>query len=142
VKWKLVKYEPQQTIIREGENDQNVYIVIDGTVIVTTNIVLDEDERREMGIAKLSRDDIFGEISMFDKQPRSANVIAESACDVAVMDCESFNDFLQEHTDIGYWVMRCIVEQLVNRMRHNNIRSNSILAWYLLETGEPLRQVQ
>lgn len=142
VKWKVEEFEPRKKIICEGENDQNVYIVIDGVVHVTTFLVLNENERREMGIAKLYENEIFGEIAMFDNQPRSANVVADTACKIAVIDCLSFNEYLERHPERGYQVMRYIVDLLVKRMRHNNIRSNSILAWYMLENTEPLASVE
>ena len=142
VNWKPYSYGSEQKIINEGENDRNIYLVLKGVVHVSTYIILNENERRGMGIAKLSENDVFGEVSMFDDMPRSANVIAAGDCEIAAIDCASFNEYLRKHPEKGYYVMRNIVEQLVKRMRHNNIRSNSILAWYLLENDEPLTNCQ
>jgi CRP-like cAMP-binding protein len=136
VSCKVERFEPQDIIIKEGEKSRNVYMVVDGAVHVSTDIILDKDNRRNVGIAKLSKNEIFGELSMFDDMPHNASVVAASRCEIAVIDSQELNRFLNEHPKYGYHVMRDIVNLLVKRMRQNNIRSSSILGWYLRESDE------
>lgn len=138
VSWKLELFNPKEVIIQEGGKSRNVYMVISGAVHVSSDIALDKENKRNVGIAKLAENEIFGELSMFDDMPHNASVTAESQCEIAVIESQSLRRFLDQHPDHGYHVMRDIVDLLVKRMRHNNIRSSSILGWYLRESGEVL----
>lgn len=56
-----------QTIIREGEQGQGLYVVLRGEVSV---------ERAGRGVAKLGPSEVFGEISLITRDATSASVIA------------------------------------------------------------------
>lgn len=131
VKWESRKFAAGEKIIHEGGLDKNVYIILAGTVSVRTSIPVQANLARDTGIAKLSEGEVFGELSMFDNEVNSADVVADGEVEVAVFEAATLNRFLQSHTDYGYRVLRYFVELLVKRMRQNNIRASSITAWYL-----------
>ncbi len=136
VSWKIEKFEPTDTIIQEGEKSQNVYMILSGTVNVLHNIAVSTGNGRDVGIAKLTENEVFGELSMFDDMPHNASVVATSNCEIAVINSQALNQFLNQNPEHGYRVVRAIVDMLVGRMRKNNIRTSSVLAWYLRESGE------
>ena len=61
-------------IITEGEAGDAVYFILSGRVKVT----LYGEEGREIVLAVLKEGDMFGELSIIDDKPRSANVEAIS----------------------------------------------------------------
>jgi CRP/FNR family transcriptional regulator, cyclic AMP receptor protein len=65
-------FDPKQPIITQGEEGRSLYIVAAGQVRVHI-------ARQEL--AQLSRGDFFGEMSLFDTEPRSASVTALDRCD-------------------------------------------------------------
>lgn len=136
VPWQIKHFEPEEVIIQEGEKNQYVYLVLEGVVSVKTGIQLLPDDRKNAGIAKLLKNEIFGELSMFDDQVHSATIIAASPCEIAEIDAKALNKFMDSNPDYGYRILRYLVNLLVKRMRHSNIRSNSILAWYLRECDD------
>ncbi len=131
--WKAQRFAAEEEIIKEGKQNQNVYIVMKGRVNVLTDIDVAGSGKRRTGLARLGKGEIFGELSMFDQQPPSANVIAAESCELAVIDSRKLMKFLDSDPKYGYRFLRQIVDLLIHRLRQDNVRSSSILAWYLAE---------
>lgn len=125
-------YKAGDVILNEDEESQDVYLILDGKAQVTTSIDADVGELTRP-LARLSTDDIFGELSMFDGEPRSAEVIALTDCEIAKFDGPGMIQFLDDHPETGYFVLREIFMCLVMRMRQNNIRTKTVLQLYLNE---------
>ena len=73
------RFETGETIIAEGALDQELYALTSGTVTV----------QREDGAVELSAGTVFGELAVLDPAPRSADVVAASACSVLVVRRET-----------------------------------------------------
>ncbi len=80
-------------VIVEGEAGEEVYFIISGRVKVT----LYGEEGREIVLASLKEGDVFGEMSIIDDKPRSANVEAVSALECLVINKAAFLDYLARH---------------------------------------------
>lgn len=127
-----VKYNALDIILKEKENSQDVYLILSGQVQVSTNIGT-ETKKFSPGLARLSKDDIFGELAMFDGEPRSAEVIALTDCEIIKFDGPKMISFLDSHPEKGYFILRDIFMHLVMHMRQNNIRTQTVLQLYLNE---------
>ena len=66
-------YKKDQYIFREGGNPGEVYLILEGEV----NIIKQSDGKN-VHLAKLTKNAIFGEMALIDNQPRSASAIAAS----------------------------------------------------------------
>ena len=128
----IVKYKALDVILKEKENSRDVYLILDGQVQVSTNI-FDSNSQFSPGLARLSKHDIFGELAMFDGEPRSAEVIALTDCEIAKFDGPKMISFLDKYPEKGYFVLRDIFMHLVMHMRQNNIRTQTVLQLYLNE---------
>ncbi|MFI3217900.1 MAG: cyclic nucleotide-binding domain-containing protein [Methylococcales bacterium] len=129
-----IKYKALDVILKEKENSQDVYLILEGQVQVSTNISNSSSEFSP-GLARLSKNDIFGELAMFDGEPRSAEVIALTDCEIAKFDGPKMISFLDRYPEKGYFVLRDIFMHLVAHMRQNNIRTQTVLQLYLNERG-------
>jgi CRP-like cAMP-binding protein len=127
-----VKYKALDVILQEDDEGQDVFLILDGQVQVSTHIG-EQIRKLSPGLARLGPDDIFGELSMFDGEPRSAEVIALTDCEIAKFDGPSMIRYLDLHPDKGYFVLREIFMHLVMHMRQNNIRTKTVLQLYLNE---------
>ncbi len=63
-------YDAETVIIRQGERDDTVYVVLSGRVRVSYS-----NEEAEVSIADLGPGEVFGEMAVLETQPRSANVV-------------------------------------------------------------------
>jgi hypothetical protein len=66
-------FNPSDVIVRQGEQDQSVYLVIFGRVRV---MQASAENATEQVIAELGPGEVFGELAILESQPRSATVLA------------------------------------------------------------------
>lgn len=107
---KMIKYDPDETIISEGENSSRIYFLIKGEVGIrkegeTINVL------RRCG-------DIFGEMSIIDKSPRSASIVAISSSICLAIDT-SYAEKLRgnERNAFNSTLYRIFAEILAERLR-------------------------
>lgn len=97
-------YSSQQTIVREGSAGGRFYLILEGRGNVVIN-------NRKVG--KLGPGDYFGEMSLIDKQPRSATVVAETNIRALSLASWNFLALLEEH-----WALtRKVMSGLCSRIR-------------------------
>ena len=58
-------------IFREGDRGHEMFCIVSGSVEISRNIVAD----KRKPIVTLHRGQFFGEMTLFDEEPRSANVM-------------------------------------------------------------------
>ena len=71
---------------RQGRLEPQFVLIVDGTAQV---------ERDGKVLAHLKAGDFRGEMSLINGKPRSAAVIAESPCNLLVVDARSFGELLE-----------------------------------------------
>lgn len=64
-----------QDLVRDGERDDSFYIISSGSV----DVVVRDAKGKESVLTSLPEGSVFGEISFFDGQPRSATVRAKTS---------------------------------------------------------------
>ena len=128
-------YRVSEVILKEDDDSQDVYFVLEGDVRVSTKLGEHGNnlEKLEPSLARLSAGDFFGELAMFDGEPRSAGVTAITDCTVAKVDGAAMVGFMDTYPEKGYFVMREMFMNLVQRMRQNNMRTKTVLELYLRE---------
>lgn len=88
------KLAPNQTLIKEGDRDQTVYVVLDGEMRIVKG-----SEGEEERIATLQEGSWVGEIAFTRKVPRTASVIANGPSTVMAIDKNTLSA-LEEKTQL------------------------------------------
>lgn len=100
----------KQTVLREGEPPDNLYLILEGSV----SIVLEDDEDHEMVLAYLGKGEFFGEMGLFPElAARSALVRTRQETVVSEMGYDRFRTLVKDHPDL-LWVL---AGQLAERLR-------------------------
>jgi len=86
-------YPSGTQIISEGDPGDSIFFILAGKAVVT----LYGEEGREIVVAVLKEGDIFGEMSIIDDLPRSANVESTTDLDCMVLTKTAFLDYLARH---------------------------------------------
>lgn len=119
-------YNAGDTIIREGDPSDALYIVQKGMVevIVPRGTVPDIPGPPEpQPVVRLGEGQMFGEMGLVDQGRRSATVRAlVDGTTVFVLPRDAFLDLCDSRRALGYIVMRNIARDLSFKLRHRNLR--------------------
>ena len=99
-------------IIKEGSFSEAMFLILNGNVRVEKEI-----SGRPRRIWHLSAGDCFGEMSLFDKLPRSASVFAETDVETLIMYRVEMEEMFEKHPNIAYRVMVQLFRTVSIRMR-------------------------
>ncbi|KJP88001.1 hypothetical protein AK88_02276 [Plasmodium fragile] len=90
---KTKTFSDQEDIIKEGEQGDTFYIIIEGKAVAIKNKTV---------IKTYSKGDYFGELALLKNQPRAATVKAKDTCQVVYLDRKSFKRLLGPIEEILY----------------------------------------
>ena len=99
---------PEQAIIAEGEVGQSFFVLASGRVRVTK-----ETPAGALVLATLSEGAFFGEMALLQHGPRTASVIAESACEVLELDRALLEDLTARHPTVAKVLQRFYQQRLL-----------------------------
>ncbi len=135
VLWQTRRLAANHTVFAEGEPSREVYLILAGSVRVVGNVDLDAHRQLHPGFSELAAGQLFGEMPLFDGEPRSATVVTLTECELAVMDGDRLMAFLDTHPDVGYPIYKELIHSMVGRLRQANKRIFSLFAWGLKMRG-------
>jgi CRP-like cAMP-binding protein len=94
-------YPKDALIVSQEEKGDSLFVISHGRV----KVVLFGESGREIILSIFRRGDFFGEMSLLDDQPRSANVLALEKSELLVLRRQSFVQHLREHHEIALKIM-------------------------------------
>lgn len=103
----------EHTIFKEGEEGRSLYIVVSGRVRVHLG---------DRELAQLEKGTFFGEMSLFDAQPRSASVTTLEKCNFLTLNQLQLQDAIEETPEIAVNIIRA----LSRRVRELNGKINEL----------------
>jgi len=89
-------YPPDTVILREGEVSDSVFLLSSGSVQVTLGGT--RGPRRSLAI--LQTGEIFGEMAVLERKPRSATVVAREKCLLLEIAGEEIRKLLESHPEM------------------------------------------
>jgi len=107
-------FEKGEIILREGDHGDAMYVVVSGQVKVFS--IDAEYSSREVILKILGTGEFFGELPVFDNEPRSASVAALERCHLQVLSYRAFQRAIESSPDIAHKVL----ETLARRLRAAN----------------------
>ncbi|MCP3925255.1 MAG: Crp/Fnr family transcriptional regulator [Desulfobacterales bacterium] len=106
------KIKQGDSLFRKGDEGTSLYIVKSGTV----KIVLPSAEGNEIIVTIFSKGDYFGEMSLVDEEPRSADAIAMEETELYVLKRSDFLSFLQSNVE----AIKSVLSVLSKRLRRTD----------------------
>jgi CRP/FNR family transcriptional regulator len=137
-------FEAGDTIFKEGEKGDLMYVLLSGAVELTKKV-----ERGETVIKTVDTpNDFFGEMALLDERPRSASAIASKQTRVLAVDGPTFESMILSN---GKFALK-IIKVLASRIRRSNDQVSELIetmpkeriargmADYALRHGEPIHE--
>lgn len=104
-----VTFPAGEVIMKEGDAPDYMYVIKSGRVKVTKG-------ENDLFLAEMTRDGVFGDIALIDRQPRSATVTAVEETECFKISIDDFDEMLQG----SHPLLQTIFKIIAARMRHMN----------------------
>lgn len=111
----FLSLEDGDFLIREGQNQDSLFLVISGTFHVQTAVT-----GRPVLLGSLKAGSTVGEINIFDPGTASASVVSRSISDVWKIDRARLEQYLEAHPRTAARLLVNISTQLSKRLRKTN----------------------
>ena len=103
-------------IFKEGDTGSALYLILDGKVRISREV----SGMGEEALAVLGAGDAFGEMSLIDAAPRSADARVHERCRLLVISKDALEDLLFLNRDLAYEILWNFVKILSARLRETN----------------------
>ena len=125
------KFAAGTVIFRELDDSDALYIVDQGSVVVSKHISGDVD----MVLTRFTPGDFFGEMGLFDNAPRSATANVETDSLLWQLDRRVFHDIFSHHPEMAAKICYRLVTIFIERLRVTNEQTRDAIRWGLEATG-------
>jgi CRP-like cAMP-binding protein len=125
-----------ETLFREGDPGDAMYIVLQGRVRISKQI----PGAGEEALAILERGDYFGEMALIDRQPRSADAVAHDG-EAVVLSIPKMvvEQLLDMHKISSVRLLRILCGLVAQRLREID---DKLVGWYILSGGSDAPEVR
>ncbi len=122
----LIRAQPGQVLLREGDEGDWMLLLLSGTVDVTKATPPSEDDPdaqenfSRLGVATGGA--ALGEMSMFDRDQRYATCTAIDTVEAAVLSRAAIGQLIRQHPGVGAKLVVKITQLLAQRLRNTSNR--------------------
>jgi CRP/FNR family transcriptional regulator, cyclic AMP receptor protein len=101
-------YAKRQIIFVQGDPGTSLYLIETGRV----KIVLTSQEGKERVLSILGPHDFFGELALLDGEPRSADAVAQEACQLWLLQRADFLGYLETQPQVATKLLAVLSRRL------------------------------
>ena len=117
------RYHDREVVVREGDGGGALFVVLSGY----TKAVTSGAGGQELLLSIMGPNEVFGELSLLDGQPRSASVIAVESAELATLEREPFERMLEGTPRLAIQLLG-VLSQRVRSLskRYENVASMDV----------------
>jgi CRP/FNR family transcriptional regulator, cyclic AMP receptor protein len=102
------RFEGGEVVFREGDTGDSCYVVRSGVA----RAIRHHSDGRSITLAHFTAGDIFGELAMFDDEPRSATVEVIEDTEVIAIPGRDMQRLVGEHPELGVKLIAALAQRL------------------------------
>ena len=125
------EYDPDVTLFERGDPGGTMYVVVEGLVEINAKIGPDLVK----ALANVPPGAVFGELSLFTQEARSAAAMTVERSFLLSIDTPSFERLLQIHPNSGGKILAYLTTIISDRLRHTTDLYRQSLEWALHVSG-------
>lgn len=103
-----VDFAEGETVIREGESGEKVFLIIDGEV----SVFKAQDDNKQIELDTMESGNYFGEMALFEDAARSATIQTRKASRFLVLHKQEFNEIVREYPRIALQICAALSHRL------------------------------
>ena len=105
-------FNPGDLVFSEGDEGDGAYFIIKGKVKAEVSSRFGADVQ----LGELDTGEVFGEMALIDKKPRSATISCVTACELGFISKPAFNEFIEGRSELAFRFMGFICLLLFRRI--------------------------
>lgn len=109
-------YGPGALLCTEGERDDHMFLIDEGTV----EVVVAVDDERVQRLATFGPGVVFGMVALVENGVRMCSVIAKEHVVVQTIDCAAFHELVNEPCIAGTLFRRALIRALIDQLAYSN----------------------
>jgi CRP/FNR family transcriptional regulator, cyclic AMP receptor protein len=125
------KLRKGEILLREGDVGREMFFLRTGEVIISKHV----KGRVEQVLARMGPGDFFGEMGLFDRQPRSATIQADTDVVVLELDGDNLEQLVARSPRAASAFFYQMVRVFIQRLRDSTSLVAEVTRWGLEATG-------
>jgi predicted Ser/Thr protein kinase len=121
------RYDPNETIIRQGQQGDSLYVVIDGEA----RVLLRSHDGTIRTIATLTRGSVAGEMSLITEEPATADVVATTEVRTLVLSAADFDALAAKNPELTIVLTNLVADRL-GRGSHDGLGGKVLNGYQIL----------
>lgn len=109
-------YKPEEYVFRKNAPGEGLYIILQGKV----DILTETDTGKPNLVASLTEGDFFGDLSLLDQEPRSANAVARDHSKLLGFFRPDLTSILKRKPNLGVKILFNVAKVIGERLRKTN----------------------
>ncbi len=101
-------YKPEMMIFKEGDHGEEMYVIIEGEVEIRKRT----SSASTKTLIVFHKGDIFGEMALMEKKPRSASAVTTKPSRLLVMNEALLESMIEKNPDFARKMIRILSERL------------------------------
>jgi CRP-like cAMP-binding protein len=101
-------FRPGETIIREGDRDGRLFVVVRGEVEVIKSL----GRKNERHVRNLGPLNYFGEMALIDDLVRSASIVAREQTEVLILDQWNLRQEIERYPAMAFELLRMLSQRI------------------------------
>lgn len=108
-------YATNEVIFEQGQAGAGLYFIMNGKVNIITR-----SDGQDLKLAELAKYSFFGELSLFDVQPRGATAIAVEDCTLLGFFQPELRTIIEQKPKVGVEIVMAIARVIADRLNSTN----------------------
>lgn len=100
-------YEAGVTMIRQGEAGDCLYLIVSGVARADVH-----DRKGVHSVGEFGRGDVVGEMALLTREPRIADVVAQTEVDALLLSASHFDQLARAHPELGVVMTNLLAARL------------------------------
>jgi CRP-like cAMP-binding protein len=105
-------FDENQEVFHQGDRGSHAYVIVEGEADVVLESTADSTT-----VATLGRNEIFGEMALLSKMPRTTTIRAKTPLVLLSFSQDVFLRMVEENSEIASAMMRVLAERLAATLR-------------------------
>lgn len=120
-----------EVLFREGDPGNEMYLIRSGQVVISKHV----KGRVDQVLASMGPGEFFGEMSLIDRQPRSATIQADRDSLLLSLDPDSLERLMETNPRASTAIFYRMLQVFIKRLRESGDLVAEVTRWGLEATG-------